>query len=45
MKKAGVQVNESPDIAAFAATANVVWEQFVDGKNITWDLIERIKNY
>ncbi len=45
MRKAGVQVLENPDIEAFSKTANKVWVQFVDGKNITWDLIERIRTY
>lgn len=45
MKKTGIQVLTDPDIEAFSATAKVVWEQFVDGKNITWELIERIRNY
>lgn len=45
MKKSGIEVITDPDIEAFSATAKGVWEEFVDGKIITWELIDRIKNY
>lgn len=45
MQKAGIQVITDPDLDKFAATAKVVWEKFVDGKDITWDLLDRIRNY
>lgn len=45
MKKSGIQVIEDPDIDAFAEKAKTVWADFVDGENITWDLIERIRDY
>ncbi len=45
MKKSGITVITDPDIEKFAPTAKAVWEKFVDGKNITWDLLDRIKNF
>lgn len=45
MKKSGIEVITDPDIEAFSVTAKGVWEEFVDGKIITWELIDRIKNY
>lgn len=45
MKEAGIEVIADPDIEAFAARAEKMWEHFVDGKNITWDMIKRIIEY
>ena len=45
MKKAGIMVITDPEVDKFAPTAKEVWEKFVDGKNITWDLLERIRTY
>ena len=45
MIKSGIEVITDPDIEAFAERAKDVWEEFVDGKIITWDLINRIKTY
>lgn len=45
MKKSGIEVITDPDIEAFAERAKAVWEEFVDGEVITWDLINRVKEY
>ena len=46
MKKSGIEVITDPDIDAFAKGATDVWEEFVGQyEEITWDLINRIKDY
>jgi C4-dicarboxylate-binding protein DctP len=45
MKKSGIEVVTDPDIEAFAERAKAVWEEFVDGEVITWDLVNRVKDY
>lgn len=45
MKKAGITVITDVALDQFEPTAKAVWEKFVDGNNITWDLLERIKNF
>lgn len=45
MKAAGIVVVEDVDLSAFSANAKAVWDEFIDGKIITQDLIDQIKNY
>jgi tripartite ATP-independent transporter DctP family solute receptor len=45
MKKAGITVITDVALDQFAPTAKAVWEKFVDGDNITWDLLERIRTF
>ncbi|MCX5733315.1 MAG: TRAP transporter substrate-binding protein [candidate division NC10 bacterium] len=45
MKRAGVQVVTTPRVEEFAERAKEVWKEFQDGKTLTWDLINRIRQF
>lgn len=45
MKRAGIQVVTTPRVEEFAERAKAVWKEFEDGKTLTSDLFNRIRQF